>query len=155
MQLPRCLATAVLAATFLLPIFRPAHAGDISETANERFLAANAARSGVTVRPSGLQYRIIKRGAGRSPTANDVVALAYRGQLIDGTVFDQASKTQPLVFPVGRFISGWREALPLMREGDEWQLVVPSNLGYADRAQGDVIPANQTLIFDMELLAVK
>ena len=152
MRLPRFAALSLAAGLF---VNGAAQAGDLSEAANEKFLAVNATKPGVMVRPSGLQYKVIKQGSGRMPTANDTVAVAYKGQLIDGTVFDQATKTQPLIYGVGRLIAGWREALPLMQEGDEWQLVIPSNLAYGDRAQGDAVPANQTLVFDMELLAAK
>lgn len=155
----RFLATigaAFFAAVFGLALSVSAvRAGDLSEGANEAFLAANATKPGVVLRPSGLQYRVIKHGKGRTPTATDTVSVAYKGQLIDGTVFDQATPAHPLEYTMGKFIPGWVEALSLMKEGDEWELVIPSNLAYGEEGAGNVIPPNQTLIFDMQLLAVK
>lgn len=134
----------------------PALAGDISPQANHELLAANAAREGVVVLPSGLQYRVIKSGDGKTPTANDVVTVAYKGALVDGYVFDQTKPGQTANLPAGNLIAGWKEALSLMKEGDEWELVVPSQLGYgATRAGRDgAIPPNQTLVFQMHLIKV-
>jgi FKBP-type peptidyl-prolyl cis-trans isomerase len=133
-----------------------AMAGDLSAAANQAYLAANAAKQGVVTRPSGLQYRVIKTGIGKTPKTSDLVQVTYKGWLIDGTVFDQTKPGQPAEFPAGRLIPGWVEALSLMKEGDEWELVIPSSLAYSERGAGDgLIPANQTLVFDMTLLKVK
>ena len=142
------------AATALLLLSFPAFAGDISPQANREYLTANAMKPGVMVRPDGLQYRIIKSGNGRTPGPDDVVTVAYKGALVDGYVFDQTKPGETHDLPVARLIPGWQEALSLMKEGDEWELVVPSELGYGANRAGNV-PSNQTLIFDMQLVAVK
>lgn len=133
-----------------------AHAADpaLNEQANTAFLAANAKKPGVVTTVSGLQYRIVQNGFGKRPTSFDTVTVNYKGQLINGTVFDSTEPGLPANFPVNRVIPGWTEALQLMREGDRWQLVIPANLAYGARGQGAVIPPNQTLVFDVELLKV-
>lgn len=141
-------------AALLLAFSIPAFAGDISPQANQEYLAANAMKPGVVVRPSGLQYRVIKSGTGKTPGPNDIVTVAYKGALVDGYVFDQTKPGQTHDLPVAKLIAGWQEALSLMKEGDEWELVVPSVLGYGAQSAGNV-PSNQTLIFDMNLIAVK
>jgi FKBP-type peptidyl-prolyl cis-trans isomerase len=129
---------------------------DLSPESNKKFLAANAAKSGVVTRPDGLQYRVIKSGHGAMPTrGDDMVTVTYKGALINGTVFDQTKPGQTATFPAGRLIPGWVEALSLMKEGDEWQLVIPAELGYGSQGAGGVIPPDQTLVFDMTLISVK
>jgi FKBP-type peptidyl-prolyl cis-trans isomerase len=129
--------------------------GDLTPEGNQKFLADNAKKDGVKTLPSGLQYRVIKSGSGKSPTANDQVTVTYKGWLIDGTVFDQTDPGQSATFPAGALIPGWVEALQLMKEGDEWEIVIPSALGYGEAGAGGVIPPNQTLVFDMALLSVQ
>lgn len=141
------IATALLAAA-------PAYAGDISRQANQEYLDANAKKPGVMVLPDGLQYRVIKSGSGKMPGPNDTVTVTYKGSLVDGYVFDQTKPGQTADLPVARLIAGWREALSMMKEGDEWELVVPSALAYGENASGNV-PSNQNLIFDMHLIAIK
>jgi len=123
----------------------------LSPEANAAYLKANAAKPGVVVEPSGLQYRIIKSGYGKRPGARDTVTVYYKGQLINGTTFDATEPGFPAQFTVNRLIPGWTEALMLMREGDHWQLVIPPNLAYGPAGNGP-IPPNQTLVFDLELL---
>ena len=130
-------------------------AKDLSPESNQQFLADNAKRPGVMVLPDGLQYRAIKSGNGKSPTPNDLVTVTYRGQLINGMVFDETQPGKTATFPAGQLIPGWVEALQKMKEGDEWELVIPSNLGYGEAGAGGVIPPNQTLVFDMALLKVE
>ena len=133
----------------------PAQAADLSPESNTKFLADNAKRAGVKVLPSGLQYRVIKAGTGAvSPKPDDNVTVTYKGSLIDGKVFDQTQEGQTATFPAGQLIPGWVEALQLMKEGDQWELVIPANLGYGAEGAGGVIPPNQTLIFVMELRKV-
>ena len=118
------------------------------------FLAANAKKKGVKVLPSGLQYRVIEAGIGKTPTAGDTVRTHYRGTLIDGTEFDSSyKKNTPVEFGVTQVIKGWTEALQLMKEGAKWQLFIPANLAYGERGRPS-IPSNSTLIFDIELLAI-
>ena len=128
---------------------------DMTPEGNQRFLAENKAKPTVTTTASGLQYCVIRAGTGASPTANDVVNVTYRGWLIDGTVFDETPAGQVATFPAGQLIPGWVEALQLMKEGDEWEIVIPSELGYGERGAGGVIPPNQTLVFNMALRGVQ
>lgn len=122
----------------------------------EAFLAQNAKKKGVTTLPSGLQYKVIKKGSGKKPTKNDTVTVHYRGTLIDGTEFDSSHKRgEPATFGVGQVIPGWTEALQLMPEGSQWQLFIPSKLGYGARGAGNRIGPNSTLIFDVELISIK
>jgi FKBP-type peptidyl-prolyl cis-trans isomerase len=130
-------------------------AKDLSPESNQQFLADNAKRSGVMTLPDGLQYQVIKSGMGKSPTPNDLVTVTYRGQLINGMVFDETQPGKTATFPAGQLIPGWVEALQKMKEGDEWELVIPANLGYGEAGAGGVIPPNQTLVFDMTLLKVE
>ena len=128
---------------------------DLSADSNKKFLADNAAKAGVIVRPSGLQYRVIHAGSGKPVrSAGDMVTVTYRGSLITGKVFDQTQPGNTATFPAGRLIPGWVEALSLMKEGDEWELVIPANLAYGAQGAGGVIPPNQALVFDMTLVSV-
>jgi FKBP-type peptidyl-prolyl cis-trans isomerase FklB len=121
----------------------------------ESFLAANKKKDGVITLASGLQYKIIKNGTGKTPKATDSVTVHYRGTLIDGTEFDSSIKRgQPATFNVNGVIPGWTEALQLMKEGAKWQLFIPSNLAYGPRGAGDVIGPNSALIFDVELISI-
>jgi FKBP-type peptidyl-prolyl cis-trans isomerase FklB len=123
--------------------------------AGEAFLAENTGKDGVTTLPSGLQYKVIKSGAGKSPQKTDKVTVNYRGTLIDGTEFDSSySRNQPATFGVGQVIPGWTEALQLMKEGDQWEIYIPSKLGYGERGAGGRIPPNSALIFEVELISV-
>ncbi len=118
------------------------------------FLEANKAKEGVKVLPSGLQYKILKEGTGKSPTAEDKVRTHYRGTLIDGTEFDSSYKrNKPAEFAVKGVIKGWTEALQLMKEGGKWELYIPPNLAYGERGNRG-IPGNSTLIFEVELLEI-
>lgn len=122
----------------------------------DAFLAANKTKEGVVALPSGLQYRILKAGDGRKPTETDSVECHYRGTLINGTEFDSSYKTgRPATFKVNGLIAGWTEALKLMPAGSKWQLFVPPELAYGVRGAGQTIGPNSTLIFDLELIAVK
>lgn len=134
---------------------QPTTTADMSPEGNQKFLDENKAKAGVTTTASGLQYRVIKSGSGASPTPNDVVNVTYKGWLIDGTVFDETPPGQTATFPAGALIPGWVEALQLMKEGDEWEIVLPSQLGYGEQGAGGVIPPNQTLVFNMALLGVQ
>jgi FKBP-type peptidyl-prolyl cis-trans isomerase FklB len=122
---------------------------------NEEFLVENAKAQGVQTTASGLQYKVIKAGNGPTPTAKDTVQVHYRGQLVDGTVFDESYGGEPAILPVARVIPGWSEALEQMKVGDKWQLVIPPKLGYGEQGAGGVIPPNATLIFDVELLGIQ
>ena len=130
--------------------------GEKNKKEGEAFLVENKKKEGVKTLPSGLQYKVIKAGTGKKPKAADTVTTNYRGTLIDGTEFDSSYKRgKPATFPVNGVIPGWTEALQLMEEGAKWQLFVPSNLAYGERGAGGQIGPNATLIFEVELLAIK
>lgn len=119
------------------------------------FLAANSQKEGVKMTESGLQYKVITSGNGATPTLEDKVTVHYHGTLIDGKVFDSSvDRGQPASFPVGGVIPGWTEALQMMKEGDKWQVYIPSELAYGERGAGGDIGPNETLIFDVELISV-
>ncbi|MCC6918938.1 MAG: FKBP-type peptidyl-prolyl cis-trans isomerase [Alphaproteobacteria bacterium] len=126
----------------------------LSGEANDKFLADYEKQDRVVKRPSGLMYRAIKDGpaGGKSPHAHSSITITYKGAFIDGTVFDQSD--QPVTFPLDQLIPGWVEALPLMKEGDTWELVVPYALGYGEQGKG-MIPPKQTLVFQIELVKVE
>jgi len=122
----------------------------------DAFLAENKTKAGVVSLPSGLQYTILKAGSGKTPTDADTVEVQYRGTLIDGTEFDSSEAGQPATFKVkGGVIPGWTEALLLMPVGSKWQVFVPPQLAYGSRGAGRDIGPNETLIFEVELIAIK
>lgn len=120
----------------------------------EEFLSENAAREGVMVTESGLQYEILQEGDGASPTPDDQVRLHYRGTLIDGTEFDSSYDGDPVTFQAGGLIPGFSEALQMMSEGAHWRVYIPSSLGYGPAGTGGEIGPNETLIFEIELFEV-
>ncbi|MCF6183785.1 MAG: FKBP-type peptidyl-prolyl cis-trans isomerase [Bacteroidales bacterium] len=129
------------------------HQATIDE--GKKFLAENAKKEGVVTLPSGLQYKIIKKGTGNIPTASDKVKVNYEGTLIDGTKFDSSyDRGQPVEFAVTQVIKGWTEALQLMKEGSVWMLYIPYNLAYGSRSAGKIIKPFSTLIFKVELLSI-
>jgi FKBP-type peptidyl-prolyl cis-trans isomerase len=122
----------------------------------DAFLAANGKKEGVVTLPSGLQYKVLIAGTGPKPTASDSVVCNYRGTLLDNTEFDSSYKRgQPATFAVSQVIKGWTEALQLMPVGSKWQLFIPPDLAYGERAQGSDIGPNATLIFEVELLSIQ
>lgn len=119
------------------------------------FLEKNKAKEGVKETESGLQYRIIKEGTGKSPKATDNVTVHYTGMLTDGTVFDSSvEKDEPATFGVSQVIPGWTEALQLMKEGGKAEFVIPSDLAYGEQGAGQQIPPNSTLVFEVELIKI-
>ena len=115
----------------------------------------NAENPEITVLPSGLQYKVIRKGTGSTPKATDQVSTHYRGTFASGAEFDSSySRGQPTVFPVNRVIPAWTEALQLMQEGAKWQLFVPPHLGYGARGSPPTIPPNAVLIFEIELIEI-
>lgn len=120
------------------------------------FLAQNKQKEGVIETSSGLQYKVIKAGNGKKPKPGDEIEVHYRGTLIDGTEFDSSYKRgEPITLGLANVIKGWQEALALMPVGSKWQVYVPSELAYGERGAGSTIGPNETLIFDIELLAIK
>lgn len=118
------------------------------------FLASNKKRPEVLTTNTGLQYEIIKSGAGASPKPTDKVSVHYKGTLIDGTEFDSSYKrNKPSAFPVNRVIKGWTEGLQLMSPGSKFKFYIPSDLAYGQNGSRS-IPPNSALIFEVELLEV-
>jgi len=131
-------------------------AADENKQAGIVFLAENKGKEGVVTLPSGLQYKILKAGDGKTPAASDTVECHYRGTLLDGTEFDSSYRRgEPAKLTLTAIISGWREALLLMPVGSKWQIFVPAQLAYGERGNGRDIGPNATLVFEMELLAIK
>ena len=128
---------------------------ELNKKAGEEFLTVNQLKEGVTTLPSGLQYQVLKSGAGAKPTLTDKVSCHYHGTLINGVVFDSSvERGQPATFGVNQVIAGWTEALQLMNEGSKWRLFIPSSLAYGERGAGETIEPNSTLIFDVELIEI-
>lgn len=131
-------------------------AGEKNKIAGEKFLAENKTSKDVVTLPSGLQYKELIAGNGKSPKETDSVSVHYRGTLIDGTEFDSSYKRgQPTTLRVNGVIKGWQEALKLMKEGAKWQIFVPGDLAYGPRGAGGMIGPNETLIFDIELVSIQ
>ena len=123
-----------------------------NQKAGEDFLAQNAMNEGVVTLPSGLQYKILRKGNGPVATVNDEVEVKYEGRLLDGTIFDSSYERNPQTnkFKPNQVIKGWTEALTLMPEGSMWELYIPQNLAYGERQAGK-IPPFSALIFKVEL----
>ncbi len=127
-----------------------------NQMAGDNFLSANKKKQGVVTLTDGLQYKIIKEGTGPRPTDNDQVTVNYKGQLINGQEFDSSYKRgEPATFPVAGVIPGWTEALKLMKVGSTWELYIPASLAYGEQGAPPYIGANETLIFQVELLGIK
>ena len=119
------------------------------------YLAENAKKEGVQATASGLQYKVITAGTGKSPKATDVVEVNYEGKLIDGTVFDSSyERGEPIEIPLNQEIAGWTEGLQLMKEGGKYEFYIPAELAYGEAGNQGIDP-NSTLIFTVELLSVK
>ncbi|WP_370862507.1 FKBP-type peptidyl-prolyl cis-trans isomerase [Parabacteroides faecis] len=128
---------------------------EINKKAGEEFLTINKGKAGVVTLPSGLQYQVLQKGEGPTPTASDNVKCHYHGTLINGTVFDSSvQRGEPAVFGVSQVIPGWVEALQLMPVGSKWRLFIPSNLAYGEHGAGEAIEPNSALVFDVELLSI-
>ncbi|WP_394345090.1 FKBP-type peptidyl-prolyl cis-trans isomerase [Antarcticibacterium arcticum] len=107
---------------------------------------------------SGLRYKIEEKGSGAKAEKGQTVSVHYKGMLPDGSVFDSSfTRNQPIDFKLGKgqVIQGWDEGIQLLHVGDKARFVIPSHLAYGERGAGGVIPPNATLIFDVELVAVK
>ena len=127
-----------------------------AKSEGEKYLSENAKKEGVTTLPSGLQYKVLKEGNGKSPKATDKVVCHYEGMLVDGTMFDSSiQRGEPATFPLNGVIAGWTEGLQLMKEGAKYRFFIPYQLGYGERGAGASIPPFATLVFDVELIEVK
>ena len=145
--------SALGAAMFLAPMTTMA---ETPLEKGEKFLAENKTKEGVQTTASGLQYKIVKEGTGRSPKATDKVLVHYEGKLLNGSVFDSSIKrNEPISFGLNQVIPGWTEGLQLVKEGGKAILYIPSKLAYGSRGAGGVIGPDETLIFEVELLKVQ
>lgn len=122
----------------------------------ENFLAENAKKEGVKTLPSGLQYKVLREGDGRKPSATDKVECHYEGTLINGEVFDSSYRRgETATFGLNQVIKGWTEGLQLMQEGAKYRFFIPYNLAYGEHGASQSIPPYAALIFDVELIKVK
>jgi len=122
---------------------------------SKAFLEENAKAEGVTVTDSGLQYSVITEAEGPKPDAEDTVTVHYVGTLTDGTEFDSSvARGEPAKFPLNRVIPGWTEGVQLMSVGEKYKFVIPADLAYGEQGAGS-IPANATLVFEVELLDIE
>ena len=134
---------------------RQAEIGEFMKKDGETFLAANAKKEGVTVLPSGLQYKVLKSCEGRKPGRTDKVRCHYEGTFPNGQKFDSSyDRNEPAVFGVNQVIAGWTEALQLMSEGSAWELYIPYNLAYGEAGAPGAIPPYSALVFKVELIEV-
>lgn len=126
-----------------------------NKKAGEAFLAENRTKQGVVVLPSGLQYEVLKEGGGKIPTDVDTVECLVRATFVDGKVFGSSPRGKPSVFNVKGTIPGLNEALKLMKAGSKWRIVIPPGLAYGEKGAGRAVGPNETLIYEVELLAVR
>ncbi len=126
-----------------------------NEKAGKKYLTANKEKQGVVELPSGLQYKIVEQGNGKTPMSSDTVTVLYRGTLIDGTELDSSyARGEPATFQIASIIEGWQQALVLMSEGAKWQVFIPPMLAYGSGGAGQNIGPNETLVFEIELVSI-
>ncbi len=131
-------------------------ATETGQSRGQAFQAEYSQRQDVVVTASGFQYIVIDTGECSSPGPDDTFFVHKIGQFIDGTEFDSSrGRGTPATFSLGGIIPGWQEALQLMREGDIWEVVIPSELAYGAQGAGASIGPNETLVFEIELISVK
>jgi len=136
------------------PIKDGANMDQDSKTQGVQFLEENKKNSEVKMTGSGLQYKVLKEGTGKNPSATDNVEVHYRGTLIDGTEFDSSYKrNKTITFPLNGVIKGWTEGLQLMKEGAKYKFYIPSELAYGSSGTPG-IPPDSVLIFEVELIKV-
>ena len=135
---------------------RARHESSANIERGNQYLSENAKKPGVVTLPSGLQYRVLKKGTGERVGRDDVVVLHYRGHLIDGSEFESSYEQNghPEMFRVSGVIAGWMEALQMMRVGDQWELTIPPHLAYGASRRG-LVPANAVVLYDIQLLEVR
>ena len=125
-----------------------------NKEAGEKFLAANAKKDGVKTLPCGVQYKVVKEGTGAIPADTSLVKVHYEGRLINDTIFDSSYKRgEPATFRANQVIKGWTEALTHMPAGSVWEVYIPQELAYGERAQRNIDPFS-ALIFKIELIEV-
>lgn len=130
--------------------------GDANRAEGQKFLAENKQVKGVFSTASGLQYMVLRQGAGERPRASDQVRVNYEGKLLDGTVFDSSyERGEPAEFGLNQVIAGWTEGLGLMPVGAKYRFWIPGDLAYGSKGTpGGPIGPNATLVFDVELQAI-
>jgi FKBP-type peptidyl-prolyl cis-trans isomerase len=131
-----------------------AEIAETNKVAGDNFLAGNKSKPGVISLPSGVQYKVLRAGKGRKPTAENMVRCRYKGTLTDGSVIDKSDEKKPVSMLVGGFLAGLREAVMLMPTGSKWEIVIPPQLAYGQFGNRGVGP-NAVLIYEMEILGVK
>jgi FKBP-type peptidyl-prolyl cis-trans isomerase FkpA len=125
-----------------------------AKKAGDDFRAEFEKQDGVTKTDSGLLYQVETEGTGAQPKETDTVEVHYKGTLIDGTQFDSSyDRGQPATFPLNRVIPGWTEGVQLMKVGSKYKFVIPPELAYGEQ-DTPTIPANSTLVFEVELLKI-
>ncbi len=122
----------------------------------QAFLDAYKHKEGVKVLDNGIAYRVLTTGSGkgRKATWASTVIVRYKGSLIDGTVFDQTTADKPVEFELQSVVKGWQEVVPLMRNGDKWEMALPPEFGYGREGKGPIKP-DQVLVFEIELVDIK
>jgi len=150
-----CLASLVVAFA-LCSLCRAETPAEKNKATGDAFLAENKKKEGVVATASGLQYKILKEGTGDQPKATDKVKVHYRGTTISGKEFDSSyARKEPIVFALNEVIKGWTEGVQLMKVGAKFQFFIPSDLAYGKRGAPPDIGPNETLIFEVELLAIE
>lgn len=129
----------------------PSFNGEKNAVEAKQFLEANKQKAGIVTTVSGLQYEVMREGAGESPKVTDTVTVNYKGGFPDGSIFDAGDG---ISFPLNGVIPGWTEGLQLMKPGAKYRFFIPPELGYGESGAGRVIPPNAALIFEVELLKV-
>ncbi|MDR2146854.1 MAG: FKBP-type peptidyl-prolyl cis-trans isomerase [Tannerella sp.] len=131
-------------------------ASEVTLDEGRKFLEENKGKAGVITTETGLQYKVITEGTGEKPTSlEDTVLVHYTGKLLDGTVFDSSvDRGEPIKFALSQVIPGWSQGVLLMPKGSKYTMWIPSELAYGAQPAGQLIKANSTLEFEVELLDV-
>jgi len=125
----------------------------VSRALEDKFFAENAKIAGMKTTAEGIQYLVMTQAEGAKPTVNDEVTVHYKGTLLNGKQFDSSyDRNEPLKLSLGQVIKGWQIGIPLMSKGAKYKFFIPSRLAYGGQAKGNDIPANSTLVFEVELL---
>jgi len=148
---------ALVASLCLLGCNKPEQSNGDANSTPASTSSTNVPSGEMKTTASGLKYQVLKHGTGTvSPNATDTVKVHYHGTLLNGKVFDSSvERNQPISFPLDRVIAGWTEGLQLMKVGDKFKFEIPANLAYGADGQGETIPPNSTLVFEVELLGIE
>lgn len=134
-----------------------AAAGDDSQVSCDAFAGTPDAPGEMLTTASGLQYQVLRAGTGGThPVASSTVTVHYAGRLTDGTSFDSSyQRGEPSTFPLSGVIAGWTEGVQLMDRCSKYRFTIPGNLAYGAQGRPPTIPPNATLVFDIELIAIR